>query len=697
MNYFQATDSNSESEVFLPMLRYVADNSTEIIFIVADNDTIIYANENFSRLIDTPRIDPQAEHKFWTQYFSTEAVRSIKYSLLSEDGDCNNQIKYEFYPKEDISIQIDFRISKLEKGYTIFIGRTSSNGYSQIPNDPIEGNSVYSDLIERTNDIFYELSTDGRIRYLNPAFQKVTGWEVEEWIGKKFYSLIHPKDQSLLFSRFKEAVRYGSSSTEQTIQLKTKNGGYLDFDFQIFLITTEDGRSKVSGIGRDVTTTVLKLRKYKFHALHDDLCKIPNRKYFKNRLEDAFHDCPSHKPSCLAVIFIDIDRFKYINDTLGHLIGNEVISSIGKRLKQIFLDSSNIFFGRLGGDEFALLITDFQSIESVTSLVEDMRAKLQEPILLSDGYKVNITISIGIAIKTELYQNSNELLRDADIALYNVKARGGNGFDIFVPQMYVNMKSAFNLETDLRNAIYNESLTLNFQPIYSWKHKQIICFESLIRWNHPKYGMVSPAEFIAIAEKSGLILDIGDLAFKLACQQLQRMQDRGIMIPISINVSPIQFFRQDLAGLVRKYCREYGVSSKLIRIEITEGLDFHSLPKSIKIMQELQELGIQIYMDDFGTGYSSLNYLLNFPIDALKIDQSFISQYGVDLKATTIVKTIIQLGKCLNIPVIAEGLESKKAYRALRAINCEFMQGYLLGKPLPGSEILKIKPNRLKI
>ncbi|WP_167882226.1 putative bifunctional diguanylate cyclase/phosphodiesterase [Leptospira langatensis] len=676
------------------MLRYVADNSNEIIFLASNIDTIIYANENFNRLTDSLAISSPQEETVWTFYFSEEAVSSIKYSLLSEDGDGNNQIRYEFFTKEDTSIQIDFRISRLDNGYIIFIGNAVVDHYAQTANDP---SSVYSDLIERTNDIIYELSSDGRIRYLNPAFRKVTGWEVDDWIGKKFYSLIHPKDQSLIFGRFKEEVRYGSSSTEQSVRIKTKNGGYLDFHFQTLLISLKDGRSKVSGIGRDVTTTVLKLRKYKFHALHDDLCQIPNRKYFKIKLEEAFYDRPSYKGPRLAVIFIDIDRFKYINDTLGHLMGNEVISSIGKRLKQTFIDNSNVFFGRLGGDEFAFLVTDFQSIESVTSLVEDMKAKLQEPILLSDGHRVNITISIGIAIKNELYENSSEILRDADIALYSVKARGGNGFDIFIPQMYVNMKSAFNLETDLRNAIHNESLTLYFQPIYSWKHKQIICFESLIRWHHQKYGMVSPAEFISIAEKSGLILDIGDLVFRLTCQQLQRMQDRGIMIPISINVSPIQFFRQDLAGLIRKYCKEYGVSSKLIRIEITEGLDFNSLPESVKIMQELQELGIQIYMDDFGTGYSSLNYLLNFPIDALKIDQSFISQYGIDLKATTIVKTILQLGKCLDIPVIAEGLESKKAYRALREIDCEFMQGYLLGKPLPGSEILKIKPNRLKI
>ncbi len=389
-----------------------------------------------------------------------------------------------------------------------------------------------------------------------------------------------------------------------------------------------------------------------------------------------------------AVLFVDMDRFKVINDSLGHNVGDQLLIAVSKRLEECLRPGETV--ARLGGDEFAILLEDLNDKDSVKIIIKRIQKKMELPFDLA-GHEVFLTASIGISFGSAEYEVSEHILRDADIAMYQAKMNGRSRYEIFDKEMHIYLVSRLKLETELRRAIDNNEFELYYQPIVVLNTMKIIGFEALVRWKHPEKGIMGPLEFISVAEDTGLIITLGEWIINEACRQLSLWQEQFDEFPplsVSINISSKQF-NPELVDTVSKILNMTGVKKGSIIFEITESMIMENAKSATVLMKELKKLGIKLHIDDFGTGYSSLSYLHHFPLDALKIDRSFIKNMGIDGENMEIVKTITDLANNLNLEVIAEGVETDYQLSQLKTLECNNMQGFLISKPM-NSEAVKI-------
>jgi diguanylate cyclase (GGDEF)-like protein len=431
-------------------------------------------------------------------------------------------------------------------------------------------------------------------------------------------------------------------------------------------------------------------------ALHDALTGLPNRSLFMEHLEKALQRSKRNKNYLFAVLFIDLDRFKIINDSWGHDTGNEVLIAIANLLKKCSRTVDTV--ARLSGDEFAILLDDVQHSADAIAITERLLDRLTAPIHLKER-TVFTGGSIGIVFASETYQNGTELLRDADIAMYRAKSQGKGRYAIFDREMYDRTLELSRLETDLRFALERQELILHYQPIVSLKSGQLTGFEALIRWQHPQRGLIYPANFISIAEETGLIVPIGEWLLQEACQQLRAWQidlPQAASLHMSINLSIKQLQQFDLIQKLGNILTETGLDGEYLRLEITETMLMDRSERTLKLLTQLKEQNIKLNIDDFGTGYSSLSYLHQFPIDGLKIDKSFVNVINTEGKNSEIVNTIITLAHALGIQAIAEGVESLEQLNRLKNLGCDEAQGYLFAKavnPDVAASIVRENPN----
>jgi diguanylate cyclase (GGDEF)-like protein len=417
-------------------------------------------------------------------------------------------------------------------------------------------------------------------------------------------------------------------------------------------------------------------------ALHDALTGLPNRVLFMEHLQKAIQRSHRHKHYFCAVLFIDLDRFKSINDLWGHAVGDQLLIEISRILQGSCRDLDTI--ARLSGDEFTILLEDLEDYQNAIHVAERLLDKLTSPIALSDRH-VFSGASIGVVLDISPYQTGSELLRDADIAMYRAKSLGKGRYAIFDQQMYAQTLHVSQLESDLRLAIERNEFVLYYQPITSLLTEQIIGFEALLRWAHPEKGLVGPDEFIAIAEETGLITPIGEWVLREACQQLRVWQDEIPMadsLYISVNLSSQQLKQFDFVNQVVKILQETGLDGQSLYLELTETMLMDQGDQTIELLSQIKVRGIQLSIDDFGTGYSSLSYLHRFPIDALKIDRSFVMPMTPEVENWEIVKTIITLAHSLGITAIAEGVETNYQLTQLKQFGCDGAQGYYFSKPV---------------
>lgn len=431
----------------------------------------------------------------------------------------------------------------------------------------------------------------------------------------------------------------------------------------------------------EITERTLAEEKLLFEAFHDSLTGLPNRALFMQRLGHALVRAKRRSGYLFAVLFLDLDRFKLVNDSLGHLVGDQLLISFVRRL-EICLRSTDIV-ARLGGDEFVILLDDIKEALDATIIAERIQKELTQPFNLN-GYEVFITTSIGIALSTTEYEQPEDILRDADTVMYRAKSLGKARHAVFDKEMHTRAVSLLQLENDLRRAVERQELQIYYQPILSLRSKEIIGFEALLRWNHPVHGMVSPADFIPVAEETGLIIPIGYWVLYEACYQTRIWQEQftASRLTININVSGKQFAQPDLIKQIDRILQETGLSGQSLKIEITESVLIENADLAANMLAQLKKLGVQVYIDDFGTGYSSLSYLHNFPIDALKIDRSFVNRMGSNNNRAELVKIIATMAHNLNMNVVAEGIETPEQLLQLQALECEYGQGYLFAKPL---------------
>jgi diguanylate cyclase (GGDEF)-like protein len=427
------------------------------------------------------------------------------------------------------------------------------------------------------------------------------------------------------------------------------------------------------------------------YAMHDPLTDLPNRILFMDRLSHAKSYSRRHSDFTFAVCFIDMDRFKVINDSLGHKVGDMLIIESAKRILSCVRDSDTVC--RLGGDEFVLLLEGAEEPENYLTIVNRIQKKLLEPTEI-DGYTVYISVSIGIVLDTENYETADELLRNADVAMYETKKEGRGHYRIFDESMLEGVMTRIEIENDLRNALPNNEFILHYQPILDIHTKKIIGFEALIRWIHPEKGLIPPIEFIGIIEEMGLIVPIGYWVIDEATRQIKQWQDEfDESLSININLSTRQCTQSDLAERIGEIIEENQLDPSTVKLELTESLIIKDMRAISKTLQKLRNLGVQVQIDDFGTGYSSLGYLPNLPIDTLKIDRTFVSRLGIDANSADIVQTILALAHGMGMQVIAEGVETEQQLAMLESMKCEFVQGFLFAKPLTEEDARKMLGN----
>lgn len=418
-------------------------------------------------------------------------------------------------------------------------------------------------------------------------------------------------------------------------------------------------------------------------AYHDSLTGLGNRLLFKEQLEEALRDV-SGTAHPIAVLFIDLDGFKGVNDTLGHSIGDLLLKSVSSRLRNIL--STNDRIARLGGDEFAVLQTSVAQPSSATTLAHKIIEIISEPSII-DGHDVTVGASVGIAVGSPASISAENFLKSADLAMYSAKADGRGTYRMFDPEMDSIVQARRVLERDMRNALTNNGFRLFYQPLVNLQTKKVTAFEALMRWQHPERGLVPPIEFIPIAEEIGLIVQLGEWALRQACAEATVWPDD---ICVSVNLSPIQFVKGNLVSTVMNALASTGLSPARLELEITESVLLEKSDRNIEILNQLRELGVRISMDDFGTGYSSIGYLRSFQFDKIKIDQSFVRDLLVDEGSLAIVRAIANLGVSFGMTTTAEGVETEEQMRCLNLEGCIEVQGYLYSKPVPADEIVRL-------
>ncbi len=421
-------------------------------------------------------------------------------------------------------------------------------------------------------------------------------------------------------------------------------------------------------------------------AFRDSLTSLPNRALFMDRLAHALTRT-ERRGEHLAVLFLDLDRFKVVNDSLGHGIGDQLLIGVSRRLTTCLRPEDTI--ARLGGDEFAILLEDIKEGGSAATVAERIAGELGRPFIF-EGREVFITVSVGIAVATGRHTSPEDILRDADLAMYHAKAKGKARYEVFDVSMNAPAQERMDLELDLRNAVARHEFVLHYQPVVTLDTGRIAEVEALVRWEHPQRGLLLPAEFIGLTEETGLIVPIGRWVLGEACRQARAWQTAASGLPalaISVNLSARQLQQPNLVEETAQVLRETGLDPATLKLEITETVVMHDAPATLAKLEALKQLGVQLAIDDFGTGYSSLGYLKRFPVDTLKIDRSFVKGIGHDVEDTAIVRAVITVAKSLNLKVTAEGIENEEQLAHLQALGCDRGQGYYFSKPLAADRL----------
>lgn len=417
-------------------------------------------------------------------------------------------------------------------------------------------------------------------------------------------------------------------------------------------------------------------------ALHDELTQLPNRVLFMERVAKVLHYCRRYPHYQFAVLFLDLDRFKIVNDSLGHAIGDQLLVEISRQIASCLREMDTV--ARLGGDEFTILLENVHGIKDAVRVAERVQAAITAHFCL-EGHRIFTSASIGIAMGGSHYQTLEEVLRDADIAMYQAKALGRSRYAIFDQGMYLQTLRLLHMENDLRLAIDRGEFSLNYQPIVSLRTGKLAGFEALLRWKHPQEGFISPAEFIPVAEDTGLIVPLGEWVLRQACQQMRHWQQQypaAKDLRMSVNLAGKQLQEPCFIQKVDDILAETGLRGEDLRLELTESMLMERTEEMIGLLQQLRDRQIQLSIDDFGTGYSSLSYLHRFPVTTLKIDRSFVSNMNSDAENFEIVRTVITLAHTLSMEVVAEGVETPEQSSQLRDLGCEYGQGYLFSRPL---------------
>lgn len=569
-------------------------------------------------------------------------------------------------------------ISPMMKDSVILVARDITE--SQLAEEALKiSEERYRDLFENANDLIYTHDLEGNFTSLNHAGEVITGYSHSEALTMKISQVVAPEFVETAREMTARKIA-GEHTSAYELEIISKLGDRVSLELSTRLIHQNGVPVGVQGIGRDITERKRAEDRLRYNALHDALTDLPNRAEFMNRLRQAITRKQNGGAGRFAVLFLDLDRFKIINDSLGHVVGDKLLVSIARRLKSCI--RPNDVVARLGGDEFTILLNPTGDPLDVIGVAERLQFKLSEPFKI-DNYEVFTTASVGIIVSDEVERQPEDYLRDADAAMYRAKESGKARYEIFNSEMHVRNMNLLRVETDLRRAVERGEFEVLYQPIVKLETGLVEEFEALIRWRHPVHGLVCPDEFIGVAEETGLIIPIGRWILEESCRQIAEWQSRfPFAVSISVNLSTKQLMHPLLISEVRNILEQTGLDPSQLKLEVTESTVMEHGERSLNVLAALDALGISLSTDDFGTGYSSLSYLQRFPFNRLKIDRSFIDRMDKDVKSGSIVKTILMLGENLGIEVVAEGIETHRQLESLLSLGCTYGQGFLFSKPV---------------
>jgi diguanylate cyclase (GGDEF)-like protein/PAS domain S-box-containing protein len=559
--------------------------------------------------------------------------------------------------------------------------------------------NLYRYLIDSSPDIIYTVDQQGCFTFVNDQIKSL-GFSKEELIGQHFSFLVHEEDMDRAKFVFNE--RRKDSRTKHNIELRLKCRStatrfrHFESHFATIVLksrglyanSTDETETFLGtyGVARDISDRKRIEEAITHQAHHDALTDLPNRALFKDRLGLMITMSQREGLQC-ATLFADLDRFKWVNDTLGHMHGDELLKMVATRLKNCLRKGDTL--ARLGGDEFTVLLHNIKGRENALNIAEKILAEINRPFMLAEQ-EVFISASIGIAMYPDDGTTIEALLKSADIAMYHVKWEGKNGVCFYNPGMNVIFHRKLSMENDLRRALEaGNQFVLHFQPQVDVENSRIVGMEALVRWQHPEHGLVFPDEFIPLAEETGLITQITEWVFDRACSELAGWKNGGFSdVRMSINFSPKDIGRPDFSDMVKNGLTKHGISGESLEIEITESLIMSDRENATLKLKALSALGIQIAIDDFGTGYSSLGYLKEFPLHTIKIDKSFVHDMADSTQPNPIISAIAALAHGYKMVLIAEGVETVGHLQALRSMGCRIMQGFLFSRPITGEEAI---------
>jgi len=546
----------------------------------------------------------------------------------------------------------------------------------------------YRSIYENLQDVYFEILLDGEIREVSPSIEQISDYKSHELIGESVWEFYPRRDDR---ERFIETLKLQGNVSDYELHLRDRGGRIVPCSINARLLPGEEDRPAViCGTLRDISERKLAEAHIERLAYYDALTDLPNRRLLIDRLERDLARARRHKRYG-AMLFLDLDRFKNINDSLGHHVGDALLEEVARRLTcDLRLEDT---VSRLGGDEFIMLLSDMgeepsSAASQAQTKAEQVQKHLSQPYKVL-GHDLHITPSIGVAIfpsDDDPNEDGNDILRHADTAMYRAKDDGRDSIRFFLPSMQSAADQRLSIEKDLRFALERNEMELYFQPQVNWKGI-IVGAETLLRWRHPEKGFISPADFIPVAEATGLILPIGHWVLERSCMQIKKWSDAGLSIGhLAVNVSPRQFRQPGFIRQIYEIIAKTGADAQLLGLELTEGMVIDNINDTIEKMQALKQMGIELSIDDFGTGYSSLAYLKRLPLDIIKIDQSFVRDIQTDDGDAAIVETIIAMAHHLGLSVIAEGVETDFEFDFLNQRNCGGYQGYYFSRPIPGTE-----------
>ncbi|KEO82026.1 putative bifunctional diguanylate cyclase/phosphodiesterase [Tumebacillus flagellatus] len=548
----------------------------------------------------------------------------------------------------------------------------------------------YKSLFENNPNAIYSVDLQGRFTELNPAVETITGYTPEELLYRDHTMLLLPEFKELSLLNHFAANPGTKQEVEATIV--HKDGRLVDISVISLPIDVDGEMIGFFCIAKDITVQKQAEQLINHMAFTDCLTDLPNRRLFRNRLTESIETAEQNGDK-LAVLFIDLDRFKVINDSLGHAFGDHVLQAVSERLQSCVTHEETLC--RMGGDEFTLLMPNIQGAQDAIDMSKKIMEVIRRPLNV-DGNEVHVTTSIGIALYPENGRDADTLMKNADIAMYRIKEHGKNNFQLYTDVMNEDAIQHLQLERELRKAIEREEFVLHYQPQVNVSTGQITGMEALVRWQHPERGLLSPIHFIPLAEETGLIVPIGEWVLKKACEDGQRwLQEGRKPMRMAVNLSLIQFQEQDLVEKIHQILVDTGLDPRYLELEITESIAMNNVEQVVAKLEQLVNLGVQISIDDFGTGFSSLSYLKKFPIHKLKIDRSFITDITSDPDDASIVSAIVAMANSLKLDLIVEGVETKDQQLYLHRLGCFEMQGYLFSRPLPAQMLEQLLQNWL--